>query len=111
LEVDSNLEAREPEEGARIPEVLEAEEPKEGTIPTIPTIPTISIPRESLEVAAEPRLGNIQDEKGLEDGSPVDLAEAKTPEQTSGKPDRMVDVPSRKSRRIRKLTAKAEQIK
>jgi hypothetical protein len=71
---------------------------------------------EDLE-AMEPKVGNVQaPRKDLESEPPSDpvkypntkTKEPKTPQDVEG--ENLVDVPSRKSRRIRRLTQKAEQI-
>src|SRR6266480_778413 len=78
--------------------------------------PKVGNNNEDLE-AIGPKVGNVQAlEGGLESEPPSDLAKnPKTPEepktqQQESVGEMMVDVPLRKSRRIRRLTQKAEQI-
>ena len=112
-EHDNDLEAEVPKEGI-IDDDLEAEVPKEGIIDDDleAEVPKVGIVNNDLEVKT-PKAG-VMDAPEKETEPPSDLAEQEKPQGPGTRqqetPGGMVDVPLRKSRRVRRLTRKAEQI-
>src|SRR5947207_2588363 len=126
-EHDNDLEAEVPKEGI-IDDDLEAEVPKEGIIDDDleAGVPKEGIIDDDLEAEVQkegiidddieeevPKAG-VMDAPEKETEPPSDLAEQEKPQGPGTRqqetPGGMVDVPLRKSRRVRRLTRKAEQI-